>query len=85
MGQTWSCWSRARGGPSDDPKEGRLRLDVRKKFFILRVVRPWPRLPAKLWLPLPGSVQDQVEWGSHQPALGEAVLAHSRRVGLDGL
>jgi len=26
-------------------KEGRFRLDVRKKFFTLRVVRPWPRLP----------------------------------------
>jgi len=26
-------------------REGRFRLDTRKKFFILRVVRPWPRLP----------------------------------------
>jgi len=26
-------------------KEGRFRLDVRKKSFTLRVVRPWPRLP----------------------------------------
>jgi len=26
-------------------KEGRFRLDVRKKFFTTRVVRPWPRLP----------------------------------------
>jgi len=26
-------------------KEGRFRLDKRKKFFTLRVVRPWPRLP----------------------------------------
>jgi len=26
-------------------KEGRFRLDVRKKFFTMRVVRPWPRLP----------------------------------------
>ena len=26
-------------------KEGRFRLDIRKKFFTLRVVRPWPRLP----------------------------------------
>jgi len=26
-------------------KEGRFRLDLRKKFFTLRVVRPWPRLP----------------------------------------
>jgi len=26
-------------------KEGRLRLDTRKKFFTLRVEKTWPRLP----------------------------------------
>ncbi|KAK4820476.1 LOW QUALITY PROTEIN: hypothetical protein QYF61_027937 [Mycteria americana] len=29
-------------------KEGRLRLDIRKKFFMLRVVKPWPRLPREV-------------------------------------
>jgi len=26
-------------------EEGRFRLDIRKKLFTLRVVRPWHRLP----------------------------------------
>ncbi|KFP06248.1 hypothetical protein N300_03042, partial [Calypte anna] len=26
-------------------KEGRFRLDIRKKFFSVNVVRPWHRLP----------------------------------------
>jgi len=32
-------------GNSFKLKEGRVRLDIRKKFFPLRVMRPWPRLP----------------------------------------
>jgi len=26
-------------------KEGRFRLDLRKKFFTARVLRPWHRVP----------------------------------------
>ncbi|KFU90723.1 hypothetical protein M959_14721, partial [Chaetura pelagica] len=29
-------------------KEGRFRLDIRKKFFTVRVIKHWNRLPGEL-------------------------------------
>jgi len=44
-GHLTRAWSDRTRGNSFKQNEGRLRLGKRKKFFAVRVVMPWHRLP----------------------------------------
>jgi len=63
-------------------KEGRFRLDVRKKLFALRVVRHWTRLPIEaVDAPSLAASKFRLDGVFEQAGLVEHFPAHGREVG----
>jgi len=67
-------------------KQGRFRLDIRKKFFYNEGCETLERVAQRgSGGPIPGNIQDQVGQGSEQSDLVSGVPAPCGGVGLDDL
>lgn len=62
-------------------KEGRLRLAVRRKFFTVRVVRPWHRLPIGAGIAPSMEVFIWAGWDFEQPGPSGSCPYPWQRVG----
>jgi len=59
-------------------KDERFRLDVRKIFFMCRMVRHWHSCPESCGCPIPEGTQGQVGWVHGQLQLVSGSPAHGR-------
>lgn len=81
--QVWgvACSDRTKGS-SFALKESRFRVDIRRKFFTLRVVKHWNKVPREIADgPIPGSVQVRVGGSSEKPCLLENISVHGTGLG----
>ena len=61
-------------------RQGRLRLDIRRKFFTEGGVTLEQVAQGGCGCPIPGGIQCQAGYGSGQPGLVVGDPAHSKRV-----
>jgi len=79
-----TCCDKTRGS-GFKLKEGGFRLGIRKKFFMMKVVRPWNRLPREGVDAPCLEVFSQVGRGFKELDLVQDVPVHGRYIGCDNL